>query len=159
MRRISVRFLRSLVCSLVLTLCLASSAPAANPVGEGTALRIRDLAGVKVAQQQVQFPAKAVELNGKVVEVNGFMVPLGLGEGKLKRFVLIEVPLSCCFMDGPGIDQMIFVTLAPGREIDSASDFPVAVTGKLEAGLVKNQYGQAESLYRLTNASVRKLVN
>lgn len=125
----------------------------------GAALKIRELSGVKVVQQNVQFPARANELNGKTVDVNGFMLPLGLGGGKLKRFVLIEVPLACCFADGPGIDQMVFVTLAPGKELDYGSDYPVAVSGKFEAGVQKNQYGQVESLYRITNASVRKLVN
>jgi hypothetical protein len=80
-----------------------------------------------------------------------------MGEGKLRKFVLIEVPLSCCFADGPGIDQMIFVSLAPGKELDYASDFPVTVTGRFQAGAQKNQYGQIESLYRIVGGSAKKL--
>lgn len=123
----------------------------------GSSLRIRELAGVRVVNQSPQFPARATELNGKLVTVNGFMVPLGMGEGKLRKFVLIEVPLSCCFADGPGIDQMIFVSLAPGKELDYASDFPVTVTGRFQAGVQKNQYGQIESLYRIVGGSAKKL--
>lgn len=123
----------------------------------GPSLRIRELAGVRVVNQNPQFPSRATELNGKLVTVNGFMVPLGAGDGKLKRFVLIEVPLSCCFADGPGIDQMIFVSLAPGKELDYASDFPVTVTGRFQAGVQKNKYGQVESLYRMVGASAKKI--
>lgn len=123
----------------------------------GSNLRIRELAGVRVVNQNPQFPTRANELNGKLVTVNGFMVPLGMGEGKLRKFVLIEVPLSCCFADGPGIDQMIFVSLAPGKELDYASDFPVTVTGRFQAGVQKNQYGQIESLYRIVGGSAKKL--
>jgi hypothetical protein len=137
----------------------AATAPEsiAHAAAAASQLRIRDLAGVKIVQQAVEFPARANELNGKPVEVNGFMIPLGMGEGKLKKFVLIEVPLSCCFADGPGIDQMIFVSLAPGKELDYASDFPVTVTGRFQAGVQKNQYGQVESLYRIVGASARKI--
>jgi hypothetical protein len=133
------------------------AASVAHAAAAASQLRIRDLAGVKIVQQAVEFPSRANELNGKPVEVNGFMIPLGMGEGKLKKFVLIEVPLSCCFADGPGIDQMIFVSLAPGKELDYASDFPVTVTGRFQAGVQKNQYGQVESLYRIVGASARKI--
>ncbi|HMW01358.1 MAG TPA: DUF3299 domain-containing protein [Acidobacteriota bacterium] len=143
---------------LISTALPTTTVKASSAVAGATPLRIRDLAGVKVVQQAVQFPTKANELNGKLVEVNGFMVPLGLGGNKLKRFVLIEVPLSCCFADGPGIDGMLYVTLAPGKELDTASDFPISVVGKFEAGVVRNQYGQVESVYRITGASARKLV-
>ncbi len=123
-----------------------------------TALRFRDLDGVQVNGREVVFPPRAQQLNGKQVEINGFMVPLGISDGKIRRFILIEVPLACCFGDGPGIEQMIFVTLAPGQELSAASDYPVAVIGTLQVGVQRRESGAVESLYRIVNARARKLV-
>lgn len=123
-----------------------------------TTLRFRDLDGVQVNGREVIFPPRAQQLNGKPVEINGFMVPLGISDGKIRRFILIEVPLACCFGDGPGIEQMIFVTLAPGQELSAASDYPVAVSGTLQVGVQRRESGAVESLYRIVNAKARKLV-
>ncbi|QUV82505.1 DUF3299 domain-containing protein [Chloracidobacterium sp. D] len=123
-----------------------------------TVLRFRDLDGVQVNGREVVFPPRAQQLNGKQVEINGFMVPLGISDGKIRRFILIEVPLACCFGDGPGIEQMIFVTLAPGQELSAASDYPVAVIGTLQVGVQRRESGAVESLYRIVNARARKLV-
>ncbi|MCS7079708.1 MAG: DUF3299 domain-containing protein [Chloracidobacterium sp.] len=121
-------------------------------------LRFRDLDGVQVNGREVIFPQRAQQLNGKQVEINGFMVPLGIGDGKIRRFILIEVPLACCFGDGPGIEQMIFVTLAPGQELSAASDYPVTVSGTFQVGVQRRESGAVESLYRIVNARARKLV-
>ncbi|GEM_PF-1965785 len=123
-----------------------------------TVLRFRDLDGIQVNGREVIFPPRAQQLNGKQVEISGFMVPLGISEGKIRRFILIEVPLACCFGDGPGIEQMIFVTLAPGQELSAASDYPVAVSGIFQAGIQRRESGAIESLYRIVNARARKLV-
>ncbi|OYT72395.1 MAG: hypothetical protein CFK52_05095 [Chloracidobacterium sp. CP2_5A] len=123
-----------------------------------TALRFRELNGVQVNGREVIYPQRAQQLNGKQVEINGFMVPLGIGDGKIRRFILIEVPLACCFGDGPGIEQMIFVTLAPGQELSAASDYPVAVSGTFQVGVQRRESGAVESLYRIVNARARKLV-
>ncbi|QUV97811.1 DUF3299 domain-containing protein [Chloracidobacterium aggregatum] len=147
---------KTLLAVLWLLVVAVSHSGAGTPAP--TALRFRDLDGVQVNGREVVFPARAQQLNGKQVEVNGFMVPLGISDGKIRRFILIEVPLACCFGDGPGIEQMIFVTLAPGQELSAASDYPVAVSGTLQVGVQRRESGAVESLYRIVNARARKLV-
>ncbi len=149
---VSMRQTTALV--IVLSLVTLGSVNAAAP----TQLRFRDLDGVQVNGREVIFPPRAQQLNGKQVEINGFMVPLGIGDGKIRRFILIEVPLACCFGDGPGIEQMIFVTLAPGHELSAASDYPVTVSGTFQVGVQRRESGAVESLYRIVNARARKLV-
>ncbi len=148
--------MRTLI-AVILFLTLAASQATAGG-SPPTALRFRELNGVQVNGREVIYPPRAQQLNGKQVEVNGFMVPLGIGDGKIRRFILIEVPLACCFGDGPGIEQMIFVTLAPGQELSAASDYPVAVSGTFQAGVQRRESGAVESLYRIVNARARKLV-
>jgi len=100
--------------------------------------------------QVYEIPAEILALSGERVAVDGYLMPTIFESGRVKRFLLTRSYITCCFGDVLEINEVIDVTVGEGLEVSYLlSGQPVTVTGWLEVGEKKSEFGYVESIYRI----------
>ena len=133
------------------TVTKARPKPAEAPVDEKILIvSFDDLAFRYPTEVQVgrdPYPPGVRKLDGRKVAIAGYMVPVDVGGGKVRSFLLSRSMLGCCFADSPGITEMIKVQRADGGPL--AYEQTVRVTGTLVVGEEKDADGVVENVYRI----------
>jgi hypothetical protein len=80
------------------------------------------------------IPKQIEELNGKKIAVTGFMLPFDFDRDKVKSFLLLQNKMGCCFGIMPGMNEFIYVKMAPNASTKFMTDIPITVSGKFEIG-------------------------
>ncbi len=98
--------------------------------------------GGLAAQQPMNFTVNG-KLEGKAVRIPGFIVPLELdAQGKVTEFFLVPYFGACIHVPPPPPNQMLYVTLAKGIQLDSMYA-AYWVTGKLSTKQKQTRLGAA----------------
>lgn len=104
---------------------------------------------------KTDIPAKIEAYSGERVKVDGFLMPTIFESGKVQQFLLTRSYITCCFGDVLNMNEVIDVTVGPDLEVSYfLSGQPVTVTGWLEVGEKKSEFGYVESIYRLVAEEV-----
>lgn len=105
--------------------------------------------------QEYEIPESIRALTGERVAVDGYLMPTIFESGRVTRFLLTRSYITCCFGDVLAINEVIDVTPEPGLTISYLlSGQPVTVTGWLEVGEKKSEFGYVESIYRIVAEKV-----
>jgi hypothetical protein len=98
--------------------------------------------GGLAAQQPMNFTVNG-KLEGKAVRIPGFIVPLELdAQGKVTEFFLVPYFGACIHVPPPPPNQMLYVTLAKGIQLDSMYA-AYWVTGKISTKTKQTRLGAA----------------
>ncbi len=96
------------------------------------------------------FPEAVRALDGRHVAVRGFFIPAQIRGGKLTRFILAaKNEAGCCFGDGLGISEWIFVDSEEAEDVPRDFYGHVTTLGTLEVGEDVTAGGYVMSLYRM----------
>jgi len=105
--------------------------------------------------QKYEIPESIRALTGERVEVDGYLMPTIFESGRVKRFLLTRSYITCCFGDVLNMNEVIDVTVGDGLQVSYfLSGQPVTVTGWLEVGEMKSEFGYVESIYRIVAEKV-----
>jgi hypothetical protein len=109
--------------------------------------------GGLAAQQPMDFNVNKA-LEGKNVRIPGFIVPLELdAQGKVTEFFLVPYFGACIHVPPPPPNQMLFVTVDKGIQLDSMYA-AYWVTGKLSTKTKQTRLGAAA--YTLTASELEE---
>jgi uncharacterized protein len=98
--------------------------------------------GGLAAQQVMDFSVNA-KLDGQMVKLPGFIVPLELDDnGKVTEFFLVPYFGACIHVPPPPPNQMVYVTLKQGMQLDSMYA-AFWVTGRMTAKGKSTRLGAA----------------
>lgn len=105
--------------------------------------------------RKFEIPAAILDLSGERVAVDGYLMPTIFESGRVKQFLLTRSYITCCFGDVLRMNEVIDVTVGPDLEVSYfLSGQPVTVTGWLEVGEKKSEFGYVESIYRIVAEKV-----
>jgi hypothetical protein len=94
------------------------------------------------------IPPHIKELQGQKIVIDGFLLPSDFEGKKLKRLVLFNTYLGCCFGSIPGMNEWIYVTMIEAQPFQYFHGMPIKVYGTLEVGENVDDDGGL-SLYRM----------
>jgi hypothetical protein len=98
--------------------------------------------GGLAAQQPMNYTVNG-KLEGKAIRIPGFIVPLELdAQGKVTEFFLVPYFGACIHVPPPPPNQMLYVTVAKGIQLDSMYA-AYWVTGKLSTKTKQTRLGAA----------------
>jgi hypothetical protein len=105
---------------------------------------------------QKTIPDSIKKWNGKKVVIDGYMTPLKYTEGGegVVEFLLVSRVFGCCDFGTPMVNEMVFVTMAKGKETEPFPDRIVTVTGKFRAEAETDGLGYLTGIYRIRGESV-----
>lgn len=86
-------------------------------------------ASVIQADGSVRFPEYLNRLDGRGVSLHGFLQPLG-DDPQPQDFLLVPYPIGCWFCESPGPTSMVYIRLAPGRQVEKRREL-ILVAGRL----------------------------
>lgn len=108
--------------------------------------------GAKRFQQALTSTQVVKAFENKQIRIPGFIVPLTSGEAqKVTEFFIVPYFGACIHMPPPPPNQMIFVKVEQGVELDNLYD-PFWFEGTLAIDMMENAMGT--SAYRLEGANV-----
>ena len=97
-----------------------------------------------------EIPESIQKLSGMRVKVDGYLMPTIFQNGKVETFLLTRSYITCCFGDVLNMNEVIDSTVGDDLEVSYfLSGQPVTVTGWLEVGEKKSEFGYVESIYRM----------
>jgi hypothetical protein len=94
------------------------------------------------------IPEEILALSGSQVAIEGYCVPLDYEKGIVKKFILIQAPLACCFAEAPPMNHWMMVTNDRGFEFDVAKYDAIRVSGVFDAG-EETRDGYVVGIYRM----------
>lgn len=81
-----------------------------------------------------EIPDKVKQLDEKKVAITGYMLPIDVDGGEVKRLLLLQSTMSCCFGVAPRINEVIYVESSRKQKIQMVMDVPITVFGRLSVG-------------------------
>ncbi len=103
------------------------------------------------------IPESILALSGERVKVDGYLMPTIFESGRVMQFLLTRSYITCCFGDVLNMNEVIDVTIPGKLEVSYfLSGQPVTVTGWLEVGEKKSEFGYVESIYRVVAEQVEE---
>lgn len=104
-----------------------------------------------------EIPESVQALSGEYVTIDGYLMPTLFESGKVQQFLLTRSYITCCFGDVLKYNEVVDVTVKKGLEVSYfLSGQPVSVTGYLEVGEKKSEFGYVESIYRIVAEKVEE---
>ena len=101
-------------------------------------------------EPKTDIPESIQKLSGMRVKVDGYLMPTIFQNGKVETFLLTRSYITCCFGDVLNMNEVIDSTVGDDLEVSYfLSGQPVTVTGWLEVGEKKSEFGYVESIYRM----------
>jgi hypothetical protein len=131
---------------IVLLLCAANTSLFA---GETSSDPVKIWEPLTSMSPAAKTPTKLVkQLMGHPIQVAGFPIINEFNEGETTEFLLARFPGGCIHVPLPPPNQMIHVTMAPGKSATPAYGQRVIVSGKLTLGT------RIDAAYEMTADSV-----
>jgi hypothetical protein len=120
-------------------------------------LKITGYRGYEDFKKRLTIPQDIKSLNGKLVTIRGYMLPLDNMPPLTKHFLLLKIPVQCCyFCTAPEINEMVEVLMA-GKGVKGDMNKIAQVSGIFEVGLKESSELMINSIYRIKAEEVKIL--